>query len=603
MCQKVTAVLFFLLIIFPCLQYPVFISNCYGITSGIYENVSRPNMKLDIEEGIYDHWIERGDDLTELQEGSYKIRGNVIYFSPELSDVGQLNPSRAVILDDCRIKWGEKGIFVLPRCKGAERGGKARGNVAAKFIPNTFPKRWRIERKADMEVYVPENAKVKMGQAGLTISYNGAKAGIVAVEQGQDSFDQFVSACRPNTVLRGRDNTWFYVCGQGARHKYLEIVTKAGLHSPGILTYVAADDMPTLKALSIAVSSLKQVGIASPSVASTGQSVPVSFKKWQPADRSFSISVPDGWNIQGGTADLGRNGYVRIVQAQDPKTMATFIGVYYPFYQFSQTPYGGGGIQPMDAKSYIRGMFFTQLAQSYHIVFDNLRIGELRPLPDMSQKFTRQAEQIGRQMGISVSLRYEVVSGRATCTKDGRPFDMSILGLLQYTTMPLSGMGYSYSWGPAPIYVEMAQRGQLARWFPVFSKMASSWQVSSSWLVAHNRRAISDARQTIQHFRNMAKIIHENAQMRLETGMKEWESQENQEMEIFWDTYHALGGEDRYDDPQTGEEIDVPTGADKYLYDRLSQTWIGIHEDQYGAQDLVEELKQKGFVELRPHTY
>jgi hypothetical protein len=54
---------------------------------------------------------------------------------------------------------------------------------------------------------------------------------------------------------------------------------------------------------------------------------------------------------------------------------------------------------------------------------------------------------------------------------------------------------------------------------------------------------------------------------------------------------------------ELAEEIDVPTGADKYFYDNYSETWIGIKMDNPDALDIINELKNNGFVELKKHRY
>jgi len=94
----------------------------------------------------------------------------------------------------------------------------------------------------------------------------------------------------------------------------------------------------------------------------------------------------------------------------------------------------------------------------------------------------------------------------------------------------------------------------------------------------------------------MSEMIHKNSEMRLNQGMREWEQQQNLEN-------YALGGEERYDNPITGEEIDVPTGADKYLYDNYSRMWVGINMGNSDALDIINELKNNNFVELKKHKY
>jgi len=118
-----------------------------------------------------------------------------------------------------------------------------------------------------------------------------------------------------------------------------------------------------------------------------------------------------------------------------------------------------------------------------------------------------------------------------------------------------------------------------------------------------SHKAQKEMQSTLKHYRKMSDMIHKNAEYRLNLSESTYNNISNTENEVFWDTFYALGGEERYDNPQTGEEIDVPIGADKYLYDNYSETWVGINLDQPDALDLINELKNNGFVELKKHTY
>jgi hypothetical protein len=101
----------------------------------------------------------------------------------------------------------------------------------------------------------------------------------------------------------------------------------------------------------------------------------------------------------------------------------------------------------------------------------------------------------------------------------------------------------------------------------------------------------------------MTRLIRENSEYRINLGLKMHEENEKVENEIFSDIWYALGGEERYDNPSTGEVIALPVGADKYFYDNYSETWIGIKMDNPDAMDIVNELKNNGFVELKKHRY
>ncbi len=472
---------------------------------------------------------------------------------------------------------------------------KEGGGPESRSMPSlkNFPKSWQVHRGDGFEIYLPAGARFQVLEGRVVVRYRHGEGELLVKGRGARALRAVVSRCRPRLAMKKGD-TSFYLCSRGAA--YLEVV--GGGTRPSVASYARARDFSTLKAISLSLASFK------PLKTGIGQEGPkVTFVRWVPRDGSFSVEVPRGWNTSGGTADFGRNGYVRIVRSTAPDGSAGFLGVYYPFHQYAQTAYGSNGMAPMDPVTYIGRRFFGLLASNYQIQFPGLRFFSLKTDPVLSRRFTYEQQRVLMQHGVRASVKIQAVMGRARFNHGGDPFDMVVLGAMRYLTIPLQGAGYSYVWGPAPIYVEFAKRGSLARWMPVFERVAGSWQVSTRWLMGHQRMAMQDARRTVEHYRRMAEMIHQGYEKRSRMGMRQWESEEHERMEEFWDTYHALGGEERYDNPQTGEEIDVPTGADKYLYDGYSESWVGVKMDRPNAQDLVQSLKENGFVELKRHTH
>ena len=459
-----------------------------------------------------------------------------------------------------------------------------------------FPKDWRLYKGEGFEIYLPSDARLKVKNGKIALSYRHGEGGLVVTNYSHRVERSLTHQCRPKLTME-KEGTTFYLCRRGK--PYLEVVTKGS--KPALVSYVRAGDFSTLKAISLALASFRPLR---PGGEESPQSIPrVSFVKWTPRDGSFTIVVPSGWQTTGGTADFGRNGYVRIVRTMAPDGSAGFLGVYYPFHQYAQTAYGNNGMAPMSPQAYFNGPFFNLLASNYRIYFNDLRISNISVDGPLSRQLSYQQQVQLRRGGVNAAVKIQAVMGKATFNYNGEPFEMAILGTMRYLTYPLQGMGYSYVWGPAPIYIEAARKGTLSRWFPVLKRVAESWQVNTGWLMRHQRMAAQDARRTVEHYRRMSKMIHEGYEKRSRMGMRQWESEEHERMEEFWDTYYALGGEERYDNPQTGEEVDVPIGADKYLYDSYSQSWVGVTMDQPNAQELIQNLKENGFVELKRHRH
>ncbi len=582
-----------------------------AMSNGQYHCVSQPGMMLELSDGDYDYWIETPQKIVVLQTGSYKIRGKYIYFTPTASDIGDLQPSSAEIIDDCTIRWGKAGIFRLNDCQvkeyegtGTVDAGQSRFQDTLEGSPSgitgSFPRKWTIYRGRRFAISIPEGCKVEVDPKGegVKLSFYGGEAWIGIAPKSSGFVERMVLSGCSNEKVFHKSATTFYICGPGSSVRYVQVVEKDGKGT--LVSLVRARDFTTFKALAIAVSSLKP---SSKKGLSRQAQLHLKLVQWMPRDRSFSIKVPRGWKVSGGTVDYGPNGYVRIVQALSADESAGILGVYAPVYHFVRSNFGTSGVPPEDPVSYTRGRFLSDLYSNFNISFEDIRFLGLYTDLEASEKLNQLNADLAARMGFTGTMKMQVVRGKATYVFKGREYELSIFGVVQYTSYPLQGLGYATDWGPAPVFMGFVQKGELERYQDLFEQISSSWQVSNQWLSMHNRRAAAQARDIVQHYRRMSKIIHEGSERRMNQGLEQWEAEEHERMEEFWDTYYALGGEERYDHPETGEEIDVPTGADRYLYDNYSQTWVGIRDDLPDSQELVQHLKEKGFVELKKHTH
>ncbi len=574
--------------------------NVFASIDGQYRMVDDDSpLTLILSNGTYRIYVQEGEHGLDMQIGKFQIKGKRIYFYPQVNDIPDLGDSSGVILSPCRIEW-EGDIFVKNGCDSSKEKETSSANIETikqNYGSNhkKFPHHWTVFENQILQLSVPVGAKVETEDNEVRISYADASGELMVVNDANGQTKKLLNSCMPIKSL-AKENTKFFICSDKANFRFMQIVSQG--RPAKMLSYVKANDLSTLKALSIALSSIKLKTKDSSQKAGT---LNVTMEPWQPRDGSFTISVPRGWNVDGGTADFGRNGYVRIVQAVSPDQKKMFIGLYYPFYQYVQLGGMARGIPPMGPEEFMNGRFFADLAQHYQITFNNLRINSVKPDNQLSEQLNREAKKMIERMNVRGSAKYEAFTAEALFDMNGQKRPMYIFGIMTYTTLPLSG-GYSYLWGPSPIIMAVTPEGSFKRWCGVFEKMAESWQVNPRWLSAHMHYAASDAKATLNQFKKISALIRKQGE-ELNNSLNDWEKQTDFEMELFYDTFHVLGGEDRYDNPVTGEEIDVPTGADKYLYDQYSQAWIGIKMDKPDAPELVQELKENGFIELTPHTY
>lgn len=588
---------------------PISIWASIGIEDGLYTIPSEKSVLLRIEKGHYHIWFQQGEQKMDIQAGRCSVEGNRILFRPDYSNLPDLGASAGEILDRCRLRW-EGDVFVNTSCHARTVSGKQKSETKKIHKKTEQPaavskkvthasassEKWRAVEKGIFRLSVPSDAKVSVAKNRLRIEWRDGVAELLA---GNDDFcgdplENALEMCAPTQHLR-KGETDFYLCASGAPYTYLQAVGR-NRGTGMVVTYTAARNYETLKRLSLMIASVEPANRGS----ATWHKIDLPLHTWRPRDGSFSISVPQNWRADGGTADMGRNGYIRLVRIEDPEGKRGVVGIYYPFYQYAQMGYTRAGAPPMEPEDYVKMRLFQDLAQ-YNILFDNLTISHFKPEEALGRQMTEQQRRFNAQMGVNVSPELKAFMADATFTKGGRPFRMVIEGTISYTTMPYNGAS-TVVWGPAPILLGYAPQGELSNWYPLFKKIAVSWQTDLHWLMAHQKRAAADAASVLRHYRKMSKIIQQS-EARMNRQLEEWEGRQHLEQEIFWDTFYALGGEERYDHPQTGEEIDVPTGADKYLYDAYSEGWVGIHMDRPDAEELVRALKEKGFVELVPHRY
>ena len=272
-------------------------------------------MKLDLEGGDYDLWIETDENITDLQTGSYTVKGKLIYFNPSSSDIGDLNPSNAEILDRCRIKWQKAGVFELKGCKQTKDVKadvsleKQNGFPRVTTPEGGFPKGWILRKKSLFAIYTPRACKVREEGGGIELDYSGSDAWIGTSFKIDRFKKKLIRECRPEKILEKGDTT-LLLCSPGSGKRLIQFVSRRG--SPDLVSFVRADNLLDLKVLSIALSSLKP--LHKDAVRKTGTPLNLAFRHWMPSDGSFSMDVPEGWEASGGTADFGANGYIRLVQ-------------------------------------------------------------------------------------------------------------------------------------------------------------------------------------------------------------------------------------------------------------------------------------------------
>ncbi|WP_457603276.1 hypothetical protein [Nitratifractor sp.] len=590
-------------------------------------------MQLSLKDGTYRiRYEDTQGNRVVLQEGDYRIDGDRIRFIPKVDRLKEMGfqeegLEEGEIVDPCRLRWGGD-LFVKKGCDEISDEASENENsdelmeekeVEVKESQVTNPKNletesedsskqetgvikkpWRIVRNGGFELSLPEGAELQTCHEGFELSWKGAQGAVQIVpgDEVPSRLQRLLRECRPVKIL-ARGATQIALCAQGASKRYLEIVTKKGGRGT-LYSFAAANDLETLKRLSIALSSLRPV--KTQEVSQSPQRVAPPTFIWSPSSRCYTVAAPRGWDVQGGCADLGRNGYIMLLKITDSEGKRGMLLIDYPFYQSIRMGGQNLGVAPMDCRSYFGHRLFQELASRYRIVFPGVHFDRLGSDVEMSRRLTMQTANFLRRYGIAATDQYHVCRGEGLFSLNETPLRLKVLGVLAYRSRPLYGGAAMTLWGPDPAVITYAPEREFTAWNTFFLKLAETWRPNPRWLAVHHQNAAQDAQSVLAHYQRIRQIIQEH-ETAMEQAAAEQDQEEHFENELFWDTFYALGGEDRYDDPDTGEEIDVPTGADKYLYDQYSQSWVGLHDDQPDVQELEEALREKGFRELVPHRY
>ncbi len=434
-----------------------------------------------------------------------------------------------------------------------------------------------------------------------------------------DAFMKRELELRKPQRLLGADEpslVFFYTSGNGRR--YVEHLSFKEKDDAAVVALASAPvSKPDLmRELAISVCSFQPIPLKgaprgdgpaagdSSAGASPARKAHVELVGWNAPDGSSTMLVPRGWNTRGFTRSYGRNGYLGFVSSFSPDSRYGFAALYgVTMHQgFSGGFMFGGAGAPPEPKSYATGMFLGELASIGGIQLPDAVFEKVERLPEMERRYSEQVLRQAAEAGIMVNPAsmpsYAIVRAVGTFSSSAGSRELEVYGVIQYA----AAAGVT-AWGPAPLAAAFAPAGELAAWEDVYVRMLTSWSRTGSWLSSYRRVAAADASSALSHFRRMRRIIHEGEERRASMGMRQWDAEQREKLEEFYDTFHALGGEERYDDPVTGREIDVPTGADKYLYDHLGNVWVGVETASPHADELIRKLKDEGFHELKLHEH
>ncbi len=288
--------------------------------------------------------------------------------------------------------------------------------------------------------------------------------------------------------------------------------------------------------------------------------------RWQdPRENAFSLDVPAGWNVTGGTfrfapADVRKalqasspDGGIRITGGDaelpaftEPNQMLTMTG-----FREGSWYSPGYGVNMM-VRRYTPG---TQFAREYVTTrvargCANLKFTESRDRPDADAPLNRLMSGLAAVGGM---MRINSGEVTFTCEQNGQPVSgYYFAGYLRAATAGMQGG----IWHIEYLYGYSAQRDQAARTQRIISHMLSSYQDNPQWMAMQQNVTAAASRIVAQTQQEVSKIISDTFAYKNQAGDEISRRRENS----------ILGTVD-VTDPASGRQFKVENSSNYYWLD------------------------------------
>lgn len=299
---------------------------------------------------------------------------------------------------------------------------------------------------------------------------------------------------------------------------------------------------------------------------------PLSFVNWNdPREGAFSVAVPQGWRVIGGTYRLSATDvrYALAMGSPDGQVRATIgdsnIGLFIPPSQMLAMAglreggyYGLGDGTKVEIRRYIPG---PQFARSYAEIFvsrqcSGLQLQSNNARQDLVSTFTQSARNEG------MASPY-ITAGDVsfTCNLNGR----RVQGKYVAATLPFVPNQTSM-WAVYRLYGYLAATGREQDGEKAIAQALRSWKFNPQWQAQQRgvaNAAVQQDNMRSQQIQSRAlKAIAEDQRQTSETITKGWEQRQKVYDEISRRRENAILGTLDVIDPQTGTQYKVSNFGD-----------------------------------------
>jgi len=319
--------------------------------------------------------------------------------------------------------------------------------------------------------------------------------------------------------LRDRPDEWAFKIGfEKNATPYTGLALCSIFERSGVLYVVASKaesfeaDRGTLLAM------LQSFRFAAPESGAEKPAAPrVSYLKFSdPAERAFTLDVPEGWRTQGGTSRRASVDLVHALETVSPdgKILIRFNDPAIPAFAlpnqtlaFSGFPEGswyspGYGVRNM-VRRYIPGRAFITgyLRQNLGAQLEKLEIVDEKDRPDIVAAFNRIYSGL---QSYGVSFTQDAGEAAFRFERNGEPFVGYGLALTQVVYMPSMNGG---NWNVALLLLYTSPESEADFVQSVFSRMFRSIQWNPEWLASQQQLTQDVSRIVSQTGQEISRIV------------------------------------------------------------------------------------------------
>jgi hypothetical protein len=299
---------------------------------------------------------------------------------------------------------------------------------------------------------------------------------------------------------------------------------------------------------------------------------PFAYYDPQAGLEAFSLMVPEGWQVRGGVTWVPQRPSTPSqigVQIFNPSGLEAFEAIPNLYFSwsvnsmsqmlspFGKMVFGYEVCQPMPAREAMR----KSVLPRYRKYSDLTIVGE-GPAQELVQAVMQN--QTNSSQGGQYS--FDSVRMRLHYSINNQPVAEEISGISEYNRIPIPGMfGTSeyVSWSMGYMTGFRAARDKLESFTDLYRAMFASIRINPAWLAVVQQVSQGLTNNTIRSIHQVGELsrqISRNFNQITDMNMQGWQERSASQDRISENFSQNIQGVDPYFDPNTGQNVELPSG-------------------------------------------